>query len=144
MEQLADKPRFESRPERLPWQYSLRGLLILTAIVSIALTVGIYFAGALFVLGVIALVQGATLLAGDWLIRPQNRRALATATAGSWMILGSGLALIGGCQLYVLLRDDGSAAAWAFALCLAAAGLYCVYVAANRWRRLTRTQSSNA
>jgi hypothetical protein len=98
----------------------------------------------MFVLSAIALIQVATLLAADWLIRPENRRALAAISSGSWMILGSGLVLIGVRQLYLLLRDDGGAAAWIFAACLAAAGLYCFYVAANRWRRLSKQLPSNS
>jgi hypothetical protein len=132
-----ESPRSAVPPERTPWQYSLRGLLIVTTLVSICLAVGTYFAGVMFVLGVIAAIQVATLLAADWLIRPQNRRALAAVSSGSWMILGSGLIVIGARRLYLLLRDDGGAAAWIFAMCLAAAGFYCFHVAANRWRRLS-------
>jgi hypothetical protein len=139
MVQDHDKPLFNVPPERTPWQYSLRGLLIATTFVSIALAIGIYLAGVLFVLGVIALTQVATLLAGDWLIRPQNRRALAAVSSGSWLILGTGLVLIAGRQGFLLIRVNGSTAAWIFASCLAAAGLYCFYVAAKRWRRLSST-----
>jgi hypothetical protein len=140
----ADKLQFTSSASRTPWQYSLRGLLIVTTVVSICLTVGVYFAGVLFVLGFIALIQVATLLAADWLIRPQNRRALAVVSAGSWLILGSGLVLVGSRLLYLLVRDDGGIAAWVVAVCLATAGLYCFYIARNRWRRLITPRLPNA
>jgi hypothetical protein len=127
--------------ERTPWQYSLRGLLIVTAIVSVVLAISIYFAGVLFVLGVIALIQAATLLAADWLIRPENRRVLAAVSSGTWMILGSGVMIIACRQAFLMMRDDGNWTVALFTTSLAAtAGLCCCTVAANRWRRLAGPQ----
>jgi hypothetical protein len=127
----------EPPSNRTTWQYSLRGLLIVTAVVSIVLAIGIHFAGVMLVVGVMALIQVATLLASDWLIRAQNRRALAAVSSGSWIILGSGLVVISGQQMYGLIGTNGSVEARVFAACLLAAGAYCCYIARKRWRRLT-------
>jgi hypothetical protein len=68
-----NNPLRESPSDRTPWQYSLRGLLIVTAVVSIVLAIGVRFAGLMYVLGALVVIQVATILAADWLIRPQHR-----------------------------------------------------------------------
>lgn len=131
-----------------PWQFSLRSLLVATALISVVLAIGVHLAGVLFALAVIALIQVTTLLSADWLIRPQNRRALAFVTAGSWIVLGSGLVIVGIRDILFRLRTDGLAtnfdlAIWIFALSLISIGIICFYVAAKRWRRLTQHQPAN-
>lgn len=118
------------------WQFSLRSLLVLTTIVSICLAIGIHFAGFMFVLVAVGVTQVAMMLFADWLIRPENRRALAFATAGSWLVFGSGLfvAAIFDFVSAIMARRNG----WSvhFAILLALAALICFYVASIRWRKL--------
>ncbi len=118
------------------WQFSLRSLFAVTTIVSIVLALGTYFAGFVFVVAVVALIQVATLLAADWLIRPANRRALAFVTAGSWIVLGSGVAIIAFLQFYWAYANRSSLQ-WFFGNCLTVAAVVCFYTAAHRWRKLT-------
>jgi hypothetical protein len=129
------------------WQFSLRGLLVATALISVVLAIGVHLTGYMFALVVIALIQVATLLSADWLIRPQNRRALAFVTAGSWAVLGSGLLIVGIREVFLRVGTDALAtyidlAIWIFALCLISFGIVCYYIAAKRWRRLSRGMPS--
>jgi hypothetical protein len=133
-----NNPLRESPSDRTPWQYSLRGLLIVTTVVSVVLAIGVRLAGLMYVLGALAVIQVATILAADWLIRPQHRWALAMVSAGSWIALGTGLALIGGMQLYRLTGSGAQAEAWIIAWCALAAAAYCYSIALRRWRRLTK------
>jgi O-antigen/teichoic acid export membrane protein len=126
------------------WQFSLRSLLIVTAIVSVCLAIGVHFAGVMFAIGVAAMVQVVMLLAGDWLIRPENRRALAFVTAGSWIVLGSGFLVVGARDIVTRIDTGSDSAVWIFASCLIGIGVVCYYVAAKRWRRLTRPQPTDA
>ena len=120
------------------WQFSLRTLLIVTAALSVCLAIGVHFAGVMFALAFATLVQVGMLLSADWLIRPENRRALAFVTAGSWIVLGSGILIIGIREVFLGIGTDGDAGAWIFAWCLIVIGLGCYYIAAKRWRRLGR------
>ncbi|HEY3393835.1 MAG TPA: hypothetical protein VGK58_14080 [Lacipirellulaceae bacterium] len=119
------------------WQFSVRTLLIVTALVSVCLAVGVHYAGFMFALVVIGLIQVATLLSADWLIRPQNRRALAFVTAGSWIVLGSGLLIVGAREILLRVGINSGIAGWIFACSMVMIGIYCYYIAAKRWRRLT-------
>ena len=126
------------------WQFSVRDLLIATTIVSICLAVGVHFAGFMFVLIALGVMQAALLLAGDSLIRPQNRRALAFATAGSWATVGSGLLVL---LLSALLQDESLksrsiAATWVLEACLAIGSAIAYAVAAMRWRQLVPREKS--
>ena len=141
MEPGASHPEIASAdaPAKTPaWQFSLRALLIATTIASACLAVGVHFAGFIFVVVVVGLIQAAMLLGADWLIRPANRRALAFVTAGSWIVLGSGLLIIGASQLYGAIGSNDAAAAWTLGSCLVAGGISCYYLAAKRWRSLTQ------
>jgi hypothetical protein len=126
------------------WQFSLRSLLVATALISVVLAIGVHLTGYLFALVVIGLLQVATLLSADWLIRPQNRRALAFVTAGSWTVLGSGLLVVGVREILVRVGTDSDLATWIFAWCLISIGIICYYIAAKRWRRLSRGASGSA
>jgi hypothetical protein len=133
------EPSANAQPPAAPvWQFSLRTLLVVTALVSVCLAIGVHFAGFMFALVVIGLIQITTLLSADWLIRPENRRALAFVTAGSWIVLGSGILIIGIREVFLGIGTDGDAGAWIFAWCLIVIGLGCYYIAAKRWRRLGR------
>jgi hypothetical protein len=125
------------------WQFSLRSLLIATTIVSVCLAIGVHFAGLIFAVAAVGLTQAAMLLSADWLIRPQNRRALAFVTAGSWIVLGSSLLVIGGGQVYGAFKSDDARAAWMLGGCLIAGGLSCYLLAAKRWRSLTQADRAD-
>jgi hypothetical protein len=127
-----------------PWQFSLRSLLIATAVISVILAIGVHLTGFMFALLVIAIVQVSTLLSADWLIRPQNRRALAFVTAGSWIVLGSGLVIVGVREVLVRAGTDSDLAIWIFAWCLIGIGMICYYIAGKRWRRLTGNPAPGA
>jgi hypothetical protein len=96
-----------------------------------------YVAGFLAVVILVVLVEVAVLLAAEWLIRPANRVALAFATAGSWIIVGSGIAIIGISQLAVAMESTDADKSWALGAGLVAVGVVCWLVAARRWRQLT-------
>jgi len=126
------------------WQFSVRDLLIATTIISICLAVGVHFAGFMFVLITIGVMQAAILLAGDWLIRPQNRRALAFATAGSWATVGSGLLvlLVGAVYQDQVTGTPQAIPAWLLEGCLAVGCAIAYVVAAIRWRQLAPRDDS--
>jgi hypothetical protein len=130
-------------------QFSVRDLLIATTVVSICLAFGVHFAGFTFVVVVVGIVQITVLLAGDWLIRPQNRRALAFASAGSWATLGSGFlvlslgAIFGSLgESFVLLSARIGDLSWWVALGLGIGAATCYGLAAVRWRQLTQPQAN--
>lgn len=147
------------------WQFSLRGLLLLTTLVSICLAIGVHFAGFMVVFIAIGVTQVTMMLCADWLIRPQNRRALAFATAASWTTIGSGLLILGVRALYaaadtlnssaysttstqgVTLNDEQELANFvhtaygassALGVSLTAAGVVCYIAAIVRWRQLSK------
>jgi len=124
------------------WQFSVRDLLIATTVISICLAVGVHFAGFMFVLIAIGVMQAAILLAGDWLIRPQNRRALAFATAGSWATVGSGLLVLLVSTIFnqESLLSRSKIATSALEGCLAIGCVIAFVVAAIRWRQLLPPQ----
>lgn len=112
-------------------------------IVSACLAIGVHFVGFMFVVVALGMVQVSALLAGDWLIRPQNRRALAFVTAGSWATLGSGLLVVAIRAIldaiYEGTNSPGKAeAATMLAILLAVGAAFCYLFATVRWRRLTR------
>lgn len=112
-------------------------------IVSACLAVGVHFVGFMFVVLTLALVQVAALLAGDWLIRPENRRALAFVTAGSWATLGSGLLVLAIRAVYEVFYEGTNSpgkaeAATMLAILLVVGAAFCYLFAAFRWRQLRR------
>ena len=119
-------------------QFSVRDLLVATTLVSICLAIGVHFAGFMFVFIVVGVLQVAMLLIGDWLIRPENRRALAFSTAGSWATVGSGLLVLGGRATYGLITAGGKEMSWGLAACLFVGAVMCYVLAALRWRQLTK------
>ena len=135
-EPACGEPRIQ-RPVPNEWQFSLRSLLIATAAVSVVIFLGMYLAGIAFVVFVIVLIQATALLAGDWLIRPANRRLLAFVTTGSWMVAGSGLLMIGLQVMWDILFGITFSEMWAGVVVLSfiAAGCYCF--AWRSWKRLT-------
>jgi hypothetical protein len=126
-----DRPH-ATTPTSPEWQFSLRSLFIVTTVVSVCLAISVHLAGLMAIVAVVGLIQAGMLLAGDWLIRPANRRALAFVTAGSWMVLGSGLVILG---CYAIYEARGPGSLFGYLLPAAAAG--CYYVAFHRWRKLT-------
>ncbi len=134
----ADPLVLDSRTRRPGLQFSVRDLLIVTTIVSICLAVGVHFAGFLFVVVTIGLIQVAILLAADWLIRPENRRVFAFVTAGSWATLGSGLLVLSLRAIYEAIDASDPRGSSTLALCLAIGAGVCYLLAALRWRRLSK------
>jgi hypothetical protein len=118
------------------WQFSLRSLLAFVSIVSILLAIGVHYAGAVVALVVWGLFQAGMLVSADWLIQPAHRRALAFLTAASWAIAGSSFVAL---ALFALNGLDDFAGSWAGALLLYLGGAFCYFLAALRWRQLTRS-----
>jgi hypothetical protein len=85
------------------------------------------------------MVQAGILLAGDWLIRPANRRALAFVTASSWIVLGGGVLILGCRAIYdSVTAAKGGGIGWILGYGLLVAAAACYWQAAHRWRKLTR------
>jgi hypothetical protein len=126
----------QTRPR---FQFSIRDLLVTTTIVSICLAVGVHFVGFMAVVGALCVTQVAVLLASDWLIRPENRRALAFVSAGTWAILGSGLFALAFSALYQAAISANSQAPSTLAICLAIGAGLSWFMAAYRWRKMTRS-----
>jgi hypothetical protein len=125
------------------WQFSLRGLLITTTVISDGLAIGSYLAGVAFIIFAVVVIEAATLLSVDWLIRPANRQLLAFVTAGSWMLFGSGLAIMAIKFAYELVEFDKPQVMWA-AICLLAFTAVCCYgFGWRRWRQLTAYGRAN-
>ena len=124
-------------PSNNSFQFSTRDLLIATTIISAVLAIGVPFGGFAIVAVVIGLLQAIVLLAGDWLIRPENRRALAFTTAISWITLGIGLVILAIDTVAQAIDDSASPFGWrilAGFLVLGAAGAF--LMARRRWRQL--------
>jgi hypothetical protein len=80
---------------RATWQFSLRSLFVLTTVASIGLAIGVHYGGFTVVALAAGLILAGALLSADWLIRPQNRRVLAFITASAWIVIGSGIVMLG-------------------------------------------------
>lgn len=145
MNRDAPKPMRGSRVEKAPWQFSLRGLFVITAIVALCLGTGFYFPTAVAVVVACGLAQAAVVLAIDWLIRPARRRSLAVVIPGFWMLFGGAcwmlvggvLLVIGYLQLGQQIEPNSQHHMWLVAPVLMAAGMYCWYFAFRNWRKMT-------
>jgi hypothetical protein len=136
IESACGEPRIQ-RPVPMEWQFSLRSLLIATAAVSVVMVLGMYLVGIAFVVFVIVLIQAMTLLAGDWLIRPTNRRLLAFVTAGSWIVAGSGLLMIDLQVMWDILFGITFSEMWPGVVVLSLMAAGCYWFAWRSWKRLT-------
>jgi hypothetical protein len=136
-----EKPLVRSREG---FQFSTRDLLIATTVISAAPAIGMPFGGFALVAAVIGLIQAIILLAGDWLIRPENRRALAFATAVSWATLGSGL-LVLAIQALVEASDSPREASgmWMLEGSLAVGAAASYLMALFRWRKIAAQGREN-
>lgn len=128
-----DAPR--SRPR---FQFSVRDLLVATTVVSVCLAIGIHFVGFMTVVGTLCVAQVVVLLVSDWLIRPENRRALVFATTGIWAILGSGLFLLALPAIFQATEPATSRASATLAICLTLGAGLSYFMAVYRWRKMTR------
>jgi hypothetical protein len=90
----------------------------------------------MFAVSIVVVIQVAVMLASDWLIRPTNRRALAFVTAGSWIILGSGLLVIAVQQAIAILASPRLDMMWASVMFLSGFALVCYLLGWHRWRQL--------
>lgn len=126
---LLHRPRF---------QFSVRDLLVATTIASVCLAIGIHFLGFMAVVGTVCIAQAAVLLASDWLIRPENRRSLAFATAGIWAILGSGLLLLALPAIFQAFDPASSRASATLAICLTIGAGISYFMAVYRWRTIAK------
>ena len=123
-------------PTNVPWQFSLRSLLVVTAIISVCLAIGVHSSGFIFAIAVMVLIETATILSIEWLARPRNRHALAFVTAGSWIVLGSLFVVLGIRLAYGIVGTGHQSLMRSVGLGIAAAGVFCYYIASRRWRRL--------
>src|SRR6476620_390566 len=129
LEPITNRPLTDQVGVPREWQFSLRTLLLVTTGVSICLAMGSYFAGVAFVGFMLVLFEVAVLFSLEWVIRPANRRMLAFVAASSWIILGSGLLIVGFALAYGrLLAGDTGAVRIGIAL-IALAAVRCYFVA---------------
>src|SRR5689334_15938360 len=126
------------KPVPAEWQFSLRGLLVTTTIVSICLAIGTYFKGIAFAVFAMILFQVAFLLSMDWLIRPANRRMLAFVAAGFWIVAGSSLLTVSGKLAWDRDPADDWKGVWVAIAFLTLAAPLCYWFAWRRWKHLTR------
>jgi hypothetical protein len=125
--------------DSMRWQFSLRGMFVVTGIVAACLAAGYYFPTAILVLLLLGLTQAAIVFAGDWLVRPTNRRPLAIVVALSWLLFGSTFTLIGVFQLYRCIRGNVADWLWMASLSFLAVGMYSCYLAYMRWKSAERS-----
>jgi hypothetical protein len=140
-----DSPDELSFPRPVPteWQFSLKSLFVVTTVLSIAMALGTVFLGVALALFVFVLVQVATLLLADWLIRPANRRILAFVTAGSWIIFGSGMLIVAArFALDPAQREQLGDTVWPICIFFAICAAFCYWCARMRWRQLTASRGS--
>jgi hypothetical protein len=142
IESAASQTRIQ-RPVPKEWQFSLRSLMIATTAVSVVMAFGMFFVGIAFVVFVVVLIQAATLLAADWLIRPANRRMLAFVTAGSWMVVGSGLLILGFKVASDILSRVSFHEMWVAVVLLLFMAACCYWFAWRSWKRLTAQRRAN-
>jgi hypothetical protein len=142
-ETISDQPGTDRVAVPREWQFSLRSLLLATTVVSICLAIGTYFAGIAFAAFVLILLQVVMLFSVDWLIRPANRRMLAFVTAGSWIILGSGMLTISFALAYDRLSSGDRSIFWAVIMLISLAAPFCYFVAWRRWKRLSAQRRGN-
>lgn len=141
------KPAAEQSESLRPsatWQFSLRNLFVLTTAASIGMAIGVHYGGFMVVAIAAGLILAGALLSADWLIRPENRRALAFVTASAWIVTGSGIAMLG-VEAFVTTTTMGKQAlGWPIGTVLVAAGLTCYAIAAWRWMKLARKSTKAA
>ena len=126
------------------FQYSLRSMLGLTTVASIFLAIGVHYGGFVAVAIAAGLILVGALLTADWLIRPANRRALAFVTASAWIVIGSGIAMLG-VETFVTTNALGrQELGWPVGVILIAAGLFSYVIAAWRWMKLAPKATKNA
>lgn len=119
------------------WQFSIRDLLLVTTIVSICLAIGVHYVGVIIVVVTVGLIEVAILLYADWLIHPENRRALAFVTAFSWATLGSGLlALAGRAGFQAIQITTDASGEWMLGIFLLMGAIASYLMAAYRWRQI--------
>jgi hypothetical protein len=118
------------------FQYSLRSMLWLTTIASICLAIGVHYGGFAVVAAAAGLILAGAILSADWLIRPENRRALAFVTAGAWSVIGSGIVMLGVETIAATGSVGKQNLGWPIGGALVAGGLFCYVLAAWRWQQL--------
>lgn len=135
--------RKEDLPTNAAWQFSLRSLFVLTTAASIFLAIGVHYGGFTVVAIAAGLILAGGLLSAEWLIRPQNRRALAFVTASAWIVIGSGIAMLG-VETFVTTNSLGKQElGWPVGAVLIAAGLFCYVIATWRWMKLAPKATKN-
>jgi hypothetical protein len=139
----ADRCRRFHLPSPRAWRFSLRGLLIATAFVSICLAMGATFTFTNFIVSALVMVYVSILESFDWLIRPQNRWKVAFVTAGLWTMLGSGFVIFGFKIAFVLIWNSQFGDAFEGMIYILALASPCYWLASRRWRRLTAYRRGN-
>jgi len=131
-------------PSRLPeQQFTLRDLRLALRLVWILVSIGFAVARYWIVAMVLALILIPTFFVGDWLIRPTNRGALAFVVAGSWILLGCGLAIGASALIYHPIAKQTGALGWIIAVSLTLASTVCFVMAAKRWREGPHQRRAN-
>jgi hypothetical protein len=116
---------------------------VLTTVASIGLAIGVHYGGFTVVALAAGLILAGALLSADWLIRPQNRRVLAFITASAWIVIGSGIVMLG-VEAFVTTNALGKQElGWPVGAVLVAGGLSCYGIAAWRWAKLAPNSPKN-
>jgi hypothetical protein len=117
-------------------------MFVVTGIVAACLAAGYYFPTAVLVVVSLGLMQVGIVVAGDWLIRPANRRRLALVISAAWLLLGCMSAFIGCFVLLRSIRAGADDSVWAASFSFLAAAIYFHYVAYSRWRKMKNSASA--
>ena len=94
-----------------------------------------WLGGYIVVVAAVGLMQVTILFMGDWLIRPEHRRALAFATALTWAMWGSGLLTLAIKTFQARDLDDKPIKWWALGIVLAIGTIASYAMAFFRWQK---------
>jgi hypothetical protein len=138
-----DRGNLDALPGLPEQQFTLRDLRLALRLVWILVAIGFAVARYWIVAAIFALILLPTFFVGDWLIRPTNRSALAFVVAGSWIMLGCGLAIGAFALIYHPIAKQTGALGWIIAASLTLAATVCFVIAAKRWRGVSNQRRAN-
>jgi hypothetical protein len=140
---LTSAQRDERQQVPREWQFSLRGLFILTTILCAYLALAAALPLDEFVLLSVMLFLVAVLLSVEWLIRPANRHILACVTAGLWMFFGIALLIISIAIAMALITAGSDDSVWLAVVLFTLMAIACFRVGRRTWRQLTAYRREN-